>query len=391
VHGNGISAIDVQVVADAAALAGQAQAWNRLLERRPRALPFGSYAWMSAFFEHRLSPGERWCCLFARLGDELVGALPLVIRSERRSVVAATPADDHTPSVEPTVAPGLEGAVIPALLAAAFQHLPGCVRVDLRRLPVESPALELARAGQLGRPSVVSLAAFGAYLPVEGAFADFRTALSRNFRNNISKAANKLAKTEGVEVVFKSAAEATADDLRAFLEVEASSWKGERGTAILKSPEETAFYTTLTERLGAAGWLEWQFLRAEGKVIAANLAVALGPELVIWKLGYDPEHRHMSPGTLLMEKVVMRAFEAHGASGGEINLLTSYDWYDNWQMRRRRYETLRVYSNRLLPRLVHYLPRKLEQTARDTPLIIDTLRRARARLRTWRRPPPAAE
>jgi CelD/BcsL family acetyltransferase involved in cellulose biosynthesis len=385
------SGLEVRAVSTLAELAGEARAWDRLLEANPRALPFGSYAWMSAFFQHRVPPGARWCCLLARRDGGLVGVLPLVIAENGRAGVASTPADEHTFSVEPAVQPGREAEVIPALLAAAFRMIPSCVRVDLPRLPVQSPALELARAGTLDLPTVVSLADFGAYLPIEGDFAEFRGRLSRNFRNNINKAANKLAKMPGAEIIFKNGTQASSQDLQAFLQVEASSWKGDSGTAILKSPELTAFYTTLTERLAAAGWLEWQLLRAEGKLIAGNLAVALGSSTVIWKLGYDQEHARMSPGTLLFEKVVMRAHEKHGAperGGGEINLLTNYDWYDNWEMRRRRYETLQVYAAGLANRLLRYWPRRLEQTARDSPAVVSAVRRLRDTIRN-RQPPPS--
>ncbi|HEY0715648.1 MAG TPA: GNAT family N-acetyltransferase [Polyangia bacterium] len=380
----GSAAIAVEAVTDVADLARTAPAWNRLVQRQPRTLPFGTYPWVSAFLQHRLPPGRRWCCLFARRAGELAGVLPLVITPDGRgTTVANTPRDDHTFSVDATMAAGQEPLVLPALLAAAFRMIPGCRRVDLQRLPADSPTLALARASGLGRPAVISLAGLGAYLPIEGDFAEFRTRLSRTFRNNLSKAANKLSKSASVEVSVSTGSQASAkEDLQAFLQVEASSWKGDTGTAILRSTALTAFYTTLVERLAAAGWLEWHVLRAEGRMIAGNLAVTLGTGTVIWKLGYDQDYARMSPGSLLLERVVMHAHERHGGAwgGGEINLVTNYDWYDNWNMRRRRYETLRVYAGGLINNVFRYWPQRLEQAARDTPAVVSAVRRIRARL-----------
>jgi CelD/BcsL family acetyltransferase involved in cellulose biosynthesis len=360
---------------DLAALEGD---WNRLLERHPRALPFVSYAWIASFFEHRLGPGERWVCVLAHQGGELVGVLPLVVRAPGRfpgtGRVASAPEDEHTFSVDPLIQPGLEASVAPALIRGALDAIPGCVRIDLPRLATDSPIIDLARDGGLGAWSVRSYADMGAYLPIEGDFASFRGSLSRNFRNNISKAGNKLAKSGQPQWIFKTGSEAQPGDLHEFLEVEASSWKGESGTAIARAPELIAFYTALTRRLAAAGWLQWQLLRLDGKLLAGNLSVVVGSRMLIWKLGYDESVSRMSPGTLLLEKVVARAFEQHGARGGEINLVTNYGWYDNWEMRRRRYETLQIYPLGLRAALLGYLPRLATETARQIPPLMSAIR-----------------
>ncbi len=61
-------------------------------------------------------------------------------------------------------------------------------------------------------------------------FDETFSALSKNFRGNLRKARNKLAKLEGVEFVSARGPEELASALEVFLDVEASGWKGASGT-----------------------------------------------------------------------------------------------------------------------------------------------------------------
>lgn len=369
--------LDVIVVRALDGLAAHAEPWNRLAFVSPQQAPMLSYAWISAYFEHRLQPGESWFCLLAYDGSDLAGVLPVVVSPRpglrlagRTRTVLRTPYDPHTISIAPLVAAGRELEVIPRLLDMAGETERGWFCMEMERVPESSPVVALLDAGgdASGRgPVIKELRSTGAYLPIRGAFATYRDGLSRNFRNNLNKARNKLRKLGGVEMRFLTGAEATEAQLAEFAQVEAASWKGEAGTAIAASPELLAFYTTLTRRLSQAGWLEWHFLRAEGTSIAANLAVRLQRSLLLWKLGYDHAYARCSPGSLLFEALAERAF-ADGAIQ-EVNLMTDWAWYDNWQMEKRRCFNLHLYARRPAPLLLGYAPRRAKAYLRDSPTV----------------------
>lgn len=362
-------------------LAGHAEPWNRLASSSPQQAPMLSYAWMSAYFEHRLQPGESWFCLFAYDDSELVGVLPVVVSPRPGGPLAGgartvlrTPYDPHTISIAPLVAAGREFEVIPRLLDAAGETRRGWFCMEMERVPESSPVVAVLdaaghMAGHAGGHGFVikELRSTGAYLPIRGEFGAYRDGLSRNFRNNLNKARNKLRKLAGVETRFLAGADATEAQLAQFAQVEAASWKGEAGTAIAASPALVAFYTTLTRRLSQAGWLEWHFLQAEGKTIAANLAIRLERSLLLWKLGYDHAYARCSPGSLLFEQLAERAF-ADGAIQ-EINLMTDWAWYDNWQMEKRRCFNLHLYPRRPAPLLLGYAPRRAKAYLRDSPTV----------------------
>ncbi len=325
-------------------LSRYADAWNALSYEVPPRLPTASYAWASAFFEHFVTAGKTWCCFFAHKGDHLLGVLPLTVSRGARLRLAwlSTPMSGHMIAVSPLLFPGQESDVLRALLDAAWARYPDAVWIEIRDLPANTPLLEHADEHWHLKISNRS----GRYLWVGGDQGQYQSSLSKNFRSNQRKATNKLRKLRGVDVEFVSEPDASNAQLAEFIPVEASGWKGRRGTAIQMSSELIAFYKTLTTRLAKAGWLEWHFLRAEGRVIAANLAVRFNRSIIVWKLGYDEDYRRYSPGGLLFQALLDRAFADPEID--EVNLLTNAPWYDNWEMAERQYHRIRFYRRRRL-------------------------------------------
>lgn len=361
--------LDVVVVRALDALAEHAAQWNRLAYESPQQSPMLSWAWISSYFEHRLLPGESWACVLAHDGDRLVGVLPLVVSPRRvpglGGPVLRTPYDPHTISIEPVVAASRAGEVVPALVEAAARTLPGWFQLELERIPETSPVLAVLESGAAPGVFIKERRGVGAFLPVPPRFDEYRASLSRNFRNNLNKARNKLRKLSGAQTTFLAGTDATPAELPRLMAVEGAGWKGKAGTAIRESPDLIAFYTTLTRRLSQAGWLEWHFLEAEGKVLAGNLAVRLERSLLVWKLGYDEAYARYSPGSLLFEQLVERACLAGDVA--TIDLMTDWAWYDNWNMQKRQTFDLYLYARRPSPLLLGYAPRRARAYLRTSP------------------------
>ena len=361
--------LDVVVVRALDALAEHADQWNRLAYESPQQSPMLSWAWLSAYFEHRLLAGESWACVLAYDGDRLVGVLPLLVSPRRvlglEHPVLRTPYDPHTISIEPLVAAGRAGEVVPVLVDAAARVLPGWSQLELERIPETSPVRAVLARGAAPFVFIEERRGVGAFLPVPPRFDEYRAGLSRNFRSNLNKARNKLRKLSDVQTTFLAGAEATAAHLPRLMAVEGAGWKGKAGTAIRESPDLIAFYTTLTRRLSQAGWLEWHFLEAEGKVLAGNLAVRLAHSLLVWKLGYDEAYARCSPGSLLFEDLIARACAAGDVD--TIDLMTDWGWYDNWQMEKRETFDLYLYARRPSPLLLGYAPRRARAYLRASP------------------------
>lgn len=316
--------------------------WDALLGKDPCGLPTSSYAWISAYFRHCLPTGENWLCFFAYRDDELVGVLPLILHTSNifsvRYSTYQLPKDNHTIAVYPVLRRGTEAETFEMLLKAAWNEHPEALWMELPDTPENVKVMTLVNR----HLHTISLSRIGRYLPVNGNREVYLSSLSRNFRSNQRKAANKLKKLDNVETRFILSGEASSKQLSEFMPVEADGWKGRKGTAIQQSETLVSFYHYLTNELAAAGWLEWHFLYAEGHAIAANLAIRLNRSVVVWKLGYKESYSRCSPGGMLFQTLLDNAFDDPDID--ELNLLTDAEWYNNWKMENRKYYNIRLYN-----------------------------------------------
>ncbi len=334
-----------------------ADRWNRLALESPQQLPMSSHAWVLSYFEECLEVGESWFCLFAYEGAELVGVLPLVVTP--RVVLAfklpllRTPWGLQTFSVDVLAAKGKENEIILALVKAARQLYPHHLGMEFRRLPEDSPTIAALKADRRGAVLISELDGGGHYLKLKGNFEEYRKRLSSKFRSNLNQRSRKLQQLKDVKITFLKGTDATEKDLSRFMEVEASSWKGSNGTAILNSPDNISFYTALTRHLSEAGWLEWQFIDVEGKTIAGHLTFRFNHSIIFWRNGYDPSYSKYSPGSLLFEQLVKSAYESGEID--EINMMTDQHWHEEWEMVKREYYNLRLYPLNPLSFLYEFL------------------------------------
>ena len=339
------TALRVEIARTLGDLDPHRDAWNNLAARSPQQLPMLSHAWIATYLEKTLPPGAQWACFFAYRGPTLAAVLPVVTkqiaRLGLRGFALRTPRDEHTQIGDLLFASIDDADVVPAMLAAVAREFPNAAYLEINRFPASSALLAALDNGMLPGLHTWHEDSFGAYLPVPVDFATYRNGLSRNFRNNLNKATNKVARLRDVAFRFTLARTTSQEDFNEFLTVEASGWKGQAESAIASTPGLVDFYATLVRRLGELGWLEWQVMSGDGCTLAANLAVRMPKALIIWKLGYNDAYSRCSPGSILLEELVKREAAAHAID--EINLTTNQPWYDNWGMRRRVYYTARFY------------------------------------------------
>ncbi len=376
-----ISGLRIEIGKTVDELARHADVWDEIASRAPQRIPMLAHSWVSSYFEHQLTPAERWFCLFAYERDKLVGILPVIVRSHDlygvRFHELRTPCDMHTRSGDALVVNGNEYGetdVFKKLLSELHQLEPSALCFEIHGVRDLCPTLSLLKKGALGGIAVQERDMGGSFVRIRGGLEDFRAQLGSNFAGNLRKARNKLTKLAGVEFEFiagKSAA--SLEHLDRFLKVEASGWKGDEGSAILCSPKLAAFYSSLSRRFGEREWLEWHFLQADGRTIAGQLAVRCGRSLVILKVGYDESFSRCAPGNMLFEKTVERAFESGDVE--EINCLTDMPWHRNWGMELANYYNVSLYSYRPLSLSVGAARRWVRPLLRKIPYLGPAVKR----------------
>lgn len=205
----------------------------------------------------------------------------------------------------PVVDPAYLAAVIPAFFDAIDRHPALPTVISLKSLDGDSASYEAI---------VKALAARGSHnlKLAESArpFAPKDTGVKRSgsTRKKLRQDWNRLSALGAPDVVNERAHAAVREAFEVFLAMEAGSWKGAGGTALLSSAEDAAFTRRLIGDLAAQGNASVALLRVAGRPVAAQVLLYCGTMAYTWKTAFDAEYGKFSPGALLVDKVTEELF-----------------------------------------------------------------------------------
>ncbi|HEU0025134.1 MAG TPA: GNAT family N-acetyltransferase [Thermoleophilaceae bacterium] len=299
-------------------------AWRRLVDRSVDANPF--------FEPDFLMPAARH--LGARGGGLLVledstdwlACLPVTSRATKLQVpVLAGWRTPYTFLGTPLVAQGHEDALPELLLDGLKGRLSGVAMVD--QVPRASGAwAALADSLVVGDLVAVARRDFerAAFDPsVHGT----QLPLSSKRRANLRRTRRRLEERLGADAEFVQL-EADERNIRRFLELEASGWKGNAGTAVAAQPEHAVFFADLCWRFALAGRLELTAIRCAGRTVAMATMLTSRDCRFAFKLAFDEEFRQQAPGTQLIVEV------AEHCSKSDVGLIDSCSDPENDTMNR---------------------------------------------------------
>ena len=257
-----------------------------------------------------LRPGwiKAWWDAFA-LGEPVLftawreGRLSGVLPLERRGAVLASASNWHTP-VFGCLAEDEESR------AGIFEWVmrEGKRRVDLAFLPSGGPDAEAFASAAGGCILEQREILRSPYLEVSGDWDSYWRGLSKNLRGTIKRCRNRLSDMGDTSVEVHRGRDLDGT-LSAAFELEASGWKGEAGTAILREEGTEEFYRRIAAWAGERGMLRLAVLSAGGRPVAFNFAIEDNGCEHLLKLGHDVELNRFGPGTVLTAEVLQAAFE----------------------------------------------------------------------------------
>jgi len=330
--------------------------WDSLSFLNPYATPFSTWAfhraWWDAYGENAHDQTVVMVDPAGDTPDALVAIAPLM----HRHVVEPSDAETHTTirhidalpltPVEPTAAAVYFGASYHADYATLLAHphdLPRAADalvaqlaidpghpepwsvVDLRRLRQADPATD-ALTTAFGRREMAEGWTLNVeredVCPVvrlpEGANLDgFLATLGKKERHEIRRKVRRAEAAGAVELVESTDPVA---DLGAFIDLHQKRW-GDRGLFPPTPGGEQGrkFVRRLFETFGAATGpdattpdhptIHLGFLTVDGKRIGAEIHFETAGSLLYYNAGIDPEARALSPGVVLLERLVRRAIE----------------------------------------------------------------------------------
>jgi CelD/BcsL family acetyltransferase involved in cellulose biosynthesis len=310
-------------------------AWQRLGDQV--GYPLAQFSWtracLSAFPE-----GAAPRVIAAVRGNKLVAVAPLVKRRVNgiRRLLLAGVSDLY----EPMDLVWSDRRALKRLVAGLAW---GGTPLVLERIPADSQSVRALRRAFRGRALVIARPqATCPYIPLDESWLEPEHHLNSGRRSDLRRARRKAEQLGQVTTEIHTP---DLNELPALLDtafaVEASSWKGETGTALAHDAQRAVFYRQYAEAASVAGILRICFLRIGDRVAAMQLAVEQGGGFWLLKVGYDARFAGCSPGMLLLRDTVRYAVEA-GLNTYEF-LGRAESWTQVWTTCEHRYVSLRVY------------------------------------------------
>ena len=330
--------------------------WNDLLNKCPDASPMQSYAWTYSYCKYAIKDTMNWICLFAYEGNKLVSAYPLIY-SNKKGIpgfyfqVFKSPYDMfHTVRVDGLILEGYK-----EVLVLFFNHIYSKFNVYPVIKIISNPDYSTSfRCFKQGNKKLTFLRienGIEEVISLKKGLENYLSELSPKFKREIKRRKRRLH--ENFQIRYLSSwgenHKSNKEYFAEFLDIENSGWKGKKGTSLKKLPKASEFLSNLTQNLANNGWLLWNLLEADKKVIAIQLYLILNKTAYLLKVAYREEYSSYAPGHLLFFKFIENC---HSKSNIKyINLLSKRSWHKSWEPREYK-----LYNIMIMPKKGLYGP-----------------------------------
>ena len=296
----------VDWIEDERGLVELAPAWEALAEQA--GLPFARHGWFLAWWQ-AFGRGSRLSTCALWDGDELVGVLPL--RRVRRRLETLT--NEHTPVFVPLAR---DADALGQLAHRAVEAVGGELLVS--RLPADHEGVRVFAEAAAGRGIVwIEPRASSPIVELGGTVEELRARIGAKERRELERRRRRLAEDHDVRMRLLEASADIDGELDAGFRVEASGWKGKRGTAIVSDPAVELFYRLVARSFHAAGRFAPSALVVDGDLAAFNFCLIDHRRAWSMKIGYDERYGRFAPGLMLRYAQLEHAYEL-GLEGYEM-------------------------------------------------------------------------
>ncbi|MEJ8475878.1 GNAT family N-acetyltransferase [Roseibium algae] len=279
-------------------------AWHRLALKSLDPNPFFGPEFLVPFLRNMNQTNVSLYVIRSRKTGHWLMAAPMASRKLGLFVPAATSlATEYGPLGVPLLSPQAPAPTIPAFLSLANKAT-GKPLIAFPYMPLDShtaQALQAAPGWTARIGSQSHRAAHGNELEGE---EQFSRAYSGKRRKELSRLLRRLS-AHG-EVTFESHIGTDAlDQFERFLDLEASGWKGKRGSALLSQNSTACFARDMITGREASNGIRIDALRVAGQPIAMLLIMLEADQAFSWKIAYDQDFSRYSPGA----HITLFAFE----------------------------------------------------------------------------------
>lgn len=309
------------------------QDWDCLADRE--GTPFLRHAWLASWWAAFGNGQLRICALWD--GRDLSAVFPL--RATPAGLAGLT--NGHTPLFRPLARDRRDlERVVDEVLTQPHDLL-------VEALPDDHPALEVLAetCAQQERRTLIAAQHTSPIAETAGV-EDYAARLSSKTARELRRLRRNMQRAHGVEVSLLARPPELERELQLGFEVEASGWKGERGTAILCSPQTARFYRLMARSFHAENRLRTSTILLDGHAVAFDLCLLDDRRVYGVKFGYDERYRPLAPGLVLQHGEIERCCEL-GLDAFEL-LGDDEPYKRRFSTAQRRHYSLRAYTGQPL-------------------------------------------
>lgn len=284
--------------------------WDRLAGQSRSATLFSTREWLRHWW-NCFGPEGELCLVTARSpAGELWGLAPWLFQSAGggQRIVCRLGDVNTCDYMDLLVHRDHEEPTLKALWNHLEDRLGSGDILELRAIPDSSPTLvllpSLARSAGYEVGVELEESCPGIQLPED--WETYLVLLGQKDRHELRR---KLRRAEQkTQLAFYTLEETgpLREAMPSFLDLHA---KSSPSKAEFMDPQMKGFFLSLPEALGPRGRLQLSFLSADGRRIAALLCLRYRDTLYVYNSGYDPDYSLLSPGIILVARVIQEAIE----------------------------------------------------------------------------------
>jgi CelD/BcsL family acetyltransferase involved in cellulose biosynthesis len=294
--------VTFETISTGADFAALGDSWDRLVRAMPRPSPHLLHPWLLAWCRHYDEDSEL-CVHVAYRGDRLVGALPLCVVRRRGLGVLTFLGAEQTAVADLLLAKGEEAGVGAALAerAAATEH----DFADFHGLPSSSRFV-----AALGSGLQLIVRAEAPVLELNGSDWEtvYQTRLSSKHRALHRRRCRQLARLGRIETTVARTRDELAPALEDAFELHALRWRGRPDLSEFGTPTGRQFHREATSAIAELDVPRIVTLKLDGRPIAFVYHFVLEGAMYCYRLAFDPEFEHVSPGLVNRYDALENAF-----------------------------------------------------------------------------------
>ena len=293
--------------------------WTALAKSLPGARFMHFPEWYRAYLSSLAPDPARVWFIAAYRDEELVAVFPLQFQSHSvsglRPRVFGTIDDDQMQLSDFVFAQTAENEQLLYQLTQWLrsQRTLHWHELRLRKVPEDSSIAHAFRA-RLPAATVALRHDGSSYFLTNGTYDQATQAMSGSFKRNLRRLARRAEQSAPLRFQPYRQPEALNEAFDILINIEASGWKGDSGTAsaICCRPAMLAFYRALVHEFGARDACVINVLWHGEHAVAGQFCLHIGTTLSVLKIGFSDAHSSIAPGNLLLERTLQHACADRG-------------------------------------------------------------------------------